>query len=246
MTRGVQAGGFGKAERLRAHARKVLGKDDGVQRDRPSTRKAVLYRRTTMKGSAMDAMLEDDTGDLLTRHKLSVGEYYRMAEAGILGEDDRVELIEGEIIDMAPIGVGHASVVTRITRTLVMACGDRAVVSVQNPVRLDEWNEPQPDFAVLQPRPDFYGTRHPGPADVLLLVEVSDSSLRYDRVVKLPLYARAGIAEVWVVDLRRRAVHAFRVPSGDGFAQDSLHHAGDTLNLAAAAGIVVTVNDLIG
>ncbi len=103
--RGVQAGGFGKAQRLRAHARKVFGKDDGVQRDAPR-RAGRAIPAHDLKGSAMDAMLEDDTGDLLTRHKLSVGEYYRMAEAGILGEDDRVELIDGEIIDMAPIGVG--------------------------------------------------------------------------------------------------------------------------------------------
>ena len=194
----------------------------------------------------MDERWGDDTGDLLTRHKLTVGDYYRMAEAGILGEEDRVELINGEIIDMAPIGVGHASVVSRINKTLVLACGDRAVVSVQNPVRLDEFNEPQPDFAVLQPRTDFYGTQHPGPADVLLLVEVSDTSLRYDSAVKLPLYARAGIAEVWIVDLRRRAVHSYRLPSGDRFTGDSVHRPGDTLHLAATPEIAVGVDDLIG
>ena len=187
-----------------------------------------------------------DTGDLLPRHKLTVGEYYRMAEAGILGEDDRVELIDGEIIDMAPVGVGHASVVMRVTRALVLACGERAMLLVQNPVRLDESNEPQPDFAILQPRPDFYGSRHPGPSDVLLLVEVSDRSFRYDSAVKLPMYARAGLTEVWIVDIRRHAVHAYRLPSGDRFTQDSSHRAGDTLRVAAAPEIAVTVDDLIG
>ena len=188
----------------------------------------------------------DDTGALLTRHKLTVDDYYRMVDAGILGEDDRVELIDGEIIDMAPIGVGHASVVSRITRALVIACGDRAVVSVQNPVRLDDSNEPQPDFAVLRPRVDFYETRHPGPADVLLLVEVSDTSFRYDSTVKLPIYAQAGIAEVWIVDLRDRVVQTYQRPSGARFTQDSSHRSGVTLRLTAAPDIAVEVEDMIG
>ena len=188
----------------------------------------------------------DDTTVVLTRHKLDVHDYHRMGEAGILGEDDRVELIDGELIDMAAIGVGHASVVTRINKALVLAAGDRALVSVQNPVRLDEFNEPQPDFAVLLPRHDFYGTRHPGPSDVLLLVEVADSSLQFDRIVKLPLYARFGIAEVWIVDLKGRTLETNRSPGDGHYGQVSTHGPGEILTLSAAPDITVRMDQVFG
>ena len=139
----------------------------------------------------------DDADLVPTRHRLTVDDYYRMAEAGILGEDDRVELIDGELIDMASVGPDHIATVNGLTSVLVMACRDRAIVSVQNLARLDRFSEPQPDVTLFRPRADNYRTgARPGPADVLLLVEVADSSLRYDRAVKLPLYARAGIGEM--------------------------------------------------
>lgn len=182
----------------------------------------------------------EDEPLVLTRHKLDVDAYYQMAEAGIIGRGDRIELIDGEIIDMAPIGQGHSSIVDMLNRALVMACGDKAIVSVQNPVRLDRFNEPQPDFAVLRARADFYGTgERAGPADVLLLVEVADSSLRYDRAIKLPLYAAAGIPEYWIVDLRRRVVDVHRSPSASAYADVSAHRPGETLALAAAPGVSV-------
>jgi hypothetical protein len=147
-----------------------------------------------------------------TRHRLTVDDYYRMAEAGILREDDRVELIEGEIIDMAPIGSTHAGTVKRLANLLMAAVGDTAIVSVQDPVRLGPRSEPQPDIALLRPRADYYTSAHPGPADVLLLVEVADASLTYDRDVKVPLYARHGVSEVWLVDLAGHRLHIHRVP----------------------------------
>ena len=191
--------------------------------------------------------LGDDAGEVMVRHKLDVDAYYRMAEAGILGEDDRVELIDGELIDMMPIGQGHAAVVNGLTRALVMACGDRAIVSVQNPVRLDRRNEPQPDFAVFRPRADFYaGGERPGPADTLLLVEVADSSLRFDRRVKLPLYARMGIGEVWIVDLKGRALDAHRRPADGGYGEVATHRPGERLALALAPEIVVRLDLMFG
>lgn len=187
----------------------------------------------------------DDGPLVLTRHKLDVDAYYRMAEAGIVGWRDRIELIDGEIIDMMPIGQGHYSTVSMLNRALVMACGEQAIVSVQNPVRFDRFNEPQPDFAVLRPRADFYGTgERVGPSDVLLLIEVADSSLRYDRTIKLPLYAAAGVPEYWIVDLRGRLVDAYRGPSGAAYAEKTTHRAGETLALAAAPGIVVPLEIL--
>jgi Uma2 family endonuclease len=185
----------------------------------------------------------DDADLVLTRHRLNVDDYYRMAEAGILGEDDRVELIDGELIDMAPIGQDHAATVNGLAHALFLACGDRAIVSVQNPARLDRFSEPQPDVTLFRPRADNYRTgARPGPADVLLLVEVADSSLRYDRAVKLPLYARAGIGEVWIVDLRRRVVDVHRTPAGNEYTTVETHGPDDTLTLALAPEIAVALH----
>jgi Uma2 family endonuclease len=188
----------------------------------------------------------DGTDHLPARHKLTVDDYYRMAEAGILGEDDHVELIDGEIIDMAPIGQGHAATVNKLNRALVMAFGELAIVSVQNPVRLNQFNEPQPDFVVFRPRADFYAAgERPGPADTLLVIEVADSSLRYDRSVKLPLYARTGIPEVWIVDLRRRQVYVHRSPSSDGYMTLTTHGPDDVVALSQTPEISVAMRHVL-
>lgn len=151
-------------------------------------------------------------------HRLTVDEYYRMAEAGLLAHDARVELIEGEVIDMAPIGSRHAGIVNRLNRLLDRAVGDRAVVAVQQPLRLDSRSEPQPDLCVLKPRPDFYGNSHPAPGDVLLLIEVSDATLAYDQGPKAALYARHGIPELWVVDAQGGQLICMRQPSAAGYS----------------------------
>jgi Uma2 family endonuclease len=156
--------------------------------------------------------------DWIPRHRITVDEYYRMAEAGILPPDARVELIEGEIIDMAPIGSGHAGTVMQLTQLLLDAARGRAQVFVQSAERLSDISEPQPDFALVKPRADFYKKKHPGPADTLLIIEVSESSLRYDLQVKAPLYARHGIPEFWVIDLKGRQVRFFRSPESGQYA----------------------------
>jgi len=143
-------------------------------------------------------------------HRITVDEYHRMAEVGLLAPDARVELIEGEIIDMAPIGKSHRAVVARFNRLLSRATGDHAILLVQDSLRLSMSSEPQPDLVLLKPREDFYSTRHPDPADTLLLIEVSDSTSRYDRKVKVPLYARHGVPEVWIVDLESGHLRFFR------------------------------------
>lgn len=157
---------------------------------------------------------------LLHRHRLDVDAYYRMAEAGILGPDARVELIEGEIIDMAPIGSKHAAAVSRMAHLLHQKIDQQAIVWTQNPVRLDEYSEPEPDLALLRPQDDFYRSAHPGPEDVLLVIEVADSSLRYDREIKIPLYARHGIPEAWLVDVENATLTLFRAPSESGYRQE--------------------------
>jgi Uma2 family endonuclease len=151
---------------------------------------------------------------LPARHRLTVEQYHRMGEAGILGPDERVELIEGEVVQIAPIGTRHAAAVMRLNRLLSVVIGEAAIVSVQNPVCLDDGSEPQPDITLLRPRADFYAGAHPRPADVLLVIEVADSSARYDRDIKLPLYAAAGVPEVWLVDLEARLLRCHQQPVG--------------------------------
>src|SRR5438552_2381900 len=153
--------------------------------------------------SARDVMIADERGVsrmavAVERYRFTVDQYHQMAEVGIFSPECRVELIDGEIFEMAPVGPWHSGVVNRLTHRFVTALGDRVVVHVQNPVGLDPRSEPQPDVMLLRPRADFYGAAHPGPEHALLLVEVADTSLAHDRGRKLPLYARAGVAAFWV------------------------------------------------
>ncbi len=181
-----------------------------------------------------------------TRRTFTVDEYYRMAGAGILSEDDRVELIEGEIIEMSPIGSRHAACVMRLIALLTQQVGDAAIVNVQNPVRLSHLSEPEPGVSLLRPRADFYSEEHPKPQDVLLIVEVSDTSLEYDREVKVPLYAQAGIPEVWVVDLLDEKLHAYS-RSTDGSYRDisSVGHGGSIAS-QTLPGLVLSIDDVLG
>ena len=140
------------------------------------------------------------------RHRITVYDYHRMAEIGVLAPDARVELIEGEIIDMAPIGKDHQSIVDQLNRMLVLAVGDHAIVRVQGSIRLSQWSEPEPDVVLLAPRADFYRGEFALGTDTLLVIEVSDTTLRYDRDVKVPLYARHGVPETWIVDVQNDAL----------------------------------------
>lgn len=152
-------------------------------------------------------------------HRLTVDDYYRMAEVGVLSPDDRTELIEGEIIDMAPIGSVHAEVLRLLTKRLIETVRNAAHVSVQLPVRLSQRSEPQPDIAVLDARSDDYRRAHPSADDALLLIEVSDTTLRYDLNVKARLYATHGVREYWVVDLVAKRVWRHRKPRGTQYAE---------------------------
>ena len=148
----------------------------------------------------------------LQRHRFTVTDFHRMGEVGILSEDDRLELIDGEIFDMPPIGSQHGGRVKHLNRLLSKAVGESAIVSVQNPIILGDHSEPEPDLALLRPRPDFYTNSHPRAPDVLLLIEVADSTLQTDRDIKVPLYARHDIPEVWIVDIRNRQILRFAHP----------------------------------
>jgi len=182
----------------------------------------------------------------VVRRPLTVAEYHRMGEVGILTEDDRVELIEGELVAMSPIGNNHAGTVNAFTRRLVQVVGERGVVAVQNPVQLDDLSEPQPDFAVLKPRSDYYRRATPRPDDVLLIIEVADSSLAYDRAVKRALYARHNIPEFWIVNLAASGVEVCRKPTGEHYASISrVGHKG-TLEPELLPGAVIPVAVILG
>ncbi len=179
------------------------------------------------------------------RHRITVAEYHRMAEAGIFTEDDRVELIEGEIIDMAPIGARHAACVGKLIDLFYSYNQLGAQIVVQNPIRLGENSEPQPDVALVRPRKDRYAAAHPGPSDVLLLIEVSDTSSAYDRSVKVPLYARYWIPEVWLVDLPGEVIEVFQEPSPEGYRQVRKYYPGEELKPGLLLAVSLRVDKLL-
>src|SRR5690349_24566351 len=147
------------------------------------------------------------------RHRITVEEYYRMAEVGLLAPDARVELIDGEIIDMSPIGNPHISTVDRLLELLFFALNKRAIVRCQAPLVIGQYSAPEPDIAVLARRENFYADRHAGAGDTLLVIEVSETSLRYDLQTKMRLYARHGIRELWILDTAFKQLHVFRRPT---------------------------------
>lgn len=166
------------------------------------------------------------------RHRITVDEFYRLAEVGILRADDRVELIEGEVFDMSPIGILHAAVVAAMSAAFHESFGRSLVIWTQNPLRLDAASELRPDICLLAPRADFYRNRPPGPTDVRLVVEVADSSLSHDLEFKAPLLARHGVPEVWVVEATTRRTHRFRRPEGARYAECDLVEPTDMLEFA--------------
>jgi len=165
----------------------------------------------------------------VSRRLFTIDDCYRMLDAGILHEDDRVELIRGDLLNMSPIGTRHQSVVDGATRELVRTVGDSAIVRVQGTIELDRFSAPQPDLVLLRPRDDLYVHKHPGAPDIFLIIEVADSSLEYDTTVKLALYAIMGIHEYWVVDLRNNRLICYSDPDGDYYRTIREFHRGDTV-----------------
>jgi Uma2 family endonuclease len=181
----------------------------------------------------------------VARRVFTVSEYERMGEAGILGEEDRVELIEGVIITMSPIGGRHAACVRRLNRLLERAVGETAIVSVQNPIRLNEYSEPQPDLALLRPRADFY-LKHPTPDAVLLIIKVAETSLAYDRDAKIPLYARAGIPEAWLVDLAGETVWQYSHPGNGAYQEIRQLRRGQAITSSALPSLTLNLEQILG
>ncbi len=179
------------------------------------------------------------------QHRFNVADYYRMAETGVLKPGSRVELLDGKIIDMSPIGPFHGGSVKRLNRLFNKLARGRWLVSAQDPVRLDDHSEPQPDLMLLKPVGDDYTSRHPVPDDVFLLIEVADTTLGLDREQKLPLYGRAGIVEVWIVNLVERTIEIYRGPHFSGYGSQRILRAGEQASPLAFPDVMVEVAELL-
>jgi Uma2 family endonuclease len=180
----------------------------------------------------------------IVRHRLTVDDYYRMAEVGVLAHDARVELIEGEIIDMAPIGSRHYAAVVKLHRLIDRAVLDSALLGVQSSLRLSKADQPEPDLVVLKPRSDFFSTSLPTGADCFLVIEVSDTTLPYDVKVKAPLYAQHGVPEYWVIDLAGKQLRRFAAPQGGVWSDVNVIAAPGLVALPGLAGLTVDLSGL--
>lgn len=182
----------------------------------------------------------------LAKRWISAVEYERMGEAGIFPPDARLELIEGDIFEISPIGSPHAACVKYLNRLLNELYGRDLIVGTQDPIRLDDFSEPQPDLTLLRWRADFYRGAHPTPADVLLVVEVADTTVVTDRTIKVPLYARAGVAEAWLVNIPEERVEIYSDPSDGAYRVTTQHARGETAQSPTLARLVVNVGELFG
>lgn len=181
----------------------------------------------------------------LPRKRFTVDEYHKMGDAGILHEDDRVELIEGEIVEMSPMNVPHAVCIDRLNKLLNRQVPDEWTVRVQSPICLSVDTEPEPDLVLLKPRDYLKMQHHPGPDDVLLAIEVADSTIRSDRRYKVPLYARAGISEVWLVNIAKKLVEVYSDPFEGKYQSIRRVGLGEVLNLTALPGVSVAIDDIL-
>lgn len=182
----------------------------------------------------------------LLRRLFKVQEFDRMVEVGILTKGDRVELICGEIVEMSPIGRRHAACVRRLDSILSQKLANRAFVDTQNPVELGDRSEPQPDVVLLQPRPDFYESKHPQPRDIFLLIEVTDTTVETDRAVKIPLYAEDGISEVWLLAINEQCLEVYRQPSARGYLEMQKLYRGQIASIQAFPDIEIAVDEMLG
>ncbi len=182
----------------------------------------------------------------IKRKLFSVVEYHKMIEAGVFHEDDRIELLGGEIVAMSPIGSRHAACVRRLIQLFTERLGKRVIVGAQDPIELSDESESQPDLTLLKPRPDFYSSAHPKPSDIYLLVEVADTTASYDRRVKLPFYARAGIPEVWLIDLEAQQVEVYREPSAQDYRQMQIVERGQSLKIQIFSDVTLNTNEILG
>jgi Uma2 family endonuclease len=182
----------------------------------------------------------------LLKRLFTVNEYHQMADAGVFANDERVELIRGEIIKMASIGRRHAACVNRCNDVLGDKLGRKVLICIQNPLALDNTSEPEPDVMLLKRKADYYESGHPQPSDVLLLIEVADSTIDSDRLLKIPLYAEDGITEVWLVDINSQCIEVYRYPTAEGYTDIKRFYRGQNLSILAFPDVSLAVNEILG
>jgi len=182
---------------------------------------------------------------LIKKHLTNLAEWKKMGEAGIFPPESHLELINGEIIEMAPIGSNHAGHINRLNQVFTRLTSNQAIVSIQNPLQLSDLSEPEPDLLLLKPHADFYTSRHPQPEDVLLLIEVADSTLQYDQNQKLHLYARHQIPEYWIINLDDVLIEVYRKPHKGLYAEKSTLTIGEKISLSQLNDIRIKIADIL-
>jgi Uma2 family endonuclease len=181
----------------------------------------------------------------ILRKKFMVGQYHQMIESGILTDRDRVELLNGEILEMSPVGRRHAACVDRLTELLILRLASKVIVRTQNPIRLSDDSEPQPDIAILRRRDDFYARGHPQPDDIFLVIEVADTTIEFDREIKIPTYAQENISVVWLVDLNAEVVEVFQEPTTQGYGNCQQFQPGQMLTIPNFPEIQLGVDQIL-
>ena len=184
--------------------------------------------------------------ETVSKKLFTVDEYYRMLEVGVIHPDDRIELIEGEIVQMAPMSCKHGGCITFLINIFQTLINNKGIINSQIPLHLSDYSEPEPDVCILKNRKDFYRNAHAAPEDILLVIEVSLTTLRYDLNVKIPMYANSEVIEVWVVDLENEEVHQFTEPSGGEYQNHIIHHKNESIQAQQIEGVVLSVNDILG
>lgn len=185
------------------------------------------------------------TSLLLPTRKISIETYHKMVEIGVFNEDERIELIRGEIIEMSPVGIKHATCVKKLNQLFAQKLGIKIILGVQDPIKLNDNSEPQPDLVLLKPKSDFYATGHPKPEDILLLIEVSDRSIEYDRQIKIPLYAENKIQEVWLININESLIQVYQNPQGKLYKNITNYQINDTINLTCFPDCQIKVNKVL-
>lgn len=178
--------------------------------------------------------------------RFTVEEFRKMTEVGILPEESGWEIIDGYLIDKMSIGSNHAGTVNLLTQKLIIMVAGKAAVAVQNPIRIDDYNAPEPDISLLRPREDFYRKSLPAPQDALLLIEVSDSTVEYDRDIKKTLYAEAGIAEFWLINLKENTVERYSSPKNGSYRLAEILESGETIKAGTIENLELKIDEILG
>jgi len=194
----------------------------------------------------MTTVSEVEKNSKVTPKRFRVEDFRKMTEVGILPEESGWEVIDGFLIDKMSIGSRHASTVKRLNKIFTNLVGNATIISVQDPIQIDDYNEPEPDIAILEPREDFYEKNHPLPQDVLLLIEVSDSTIEYDRGVKKTLYAEAGITEYWLVSLQANTIEVYSQPKNGNYRLARILESGETIEAVAVKNLKLQIDEILG